>query len=64
MKPSWDDAPEWAQWLAMDSDGTWYWYDSAPLIEYASDNLWTPTGARYEEAYIPIEWRNSSECRP
>ncbi|XQA74642.1 hypothetical protein ACM9XA_03635 [Xanthomonas sacchari] len=29
-KPSWDDAPDWAQWLAMDADGQWYWYESKP----------------------------------
>ena len=31
MKPSWDDAPEWAQWLAMDEDGRWWWYEEKPL---------------------------------
>jgi hypothetical protein len=30
MKPDWKDAPEWANWLAMDEDGDWYWYSSAP----------------------------------
>ena len=29
-KPSWEDAPEWAQWLAMDDDGEWYWYEEQP----------------------------------
>ena len=29
-KPSWEDAPEWAQWLAMDDDGEWYWYEEKP----------------------------------
>lgn len=24
MKPSWDDAPEWANWLCKDH-GEWYW---------------------------------------
>jgi hypothetical protein len=27
MKPSWNDAPKWAKWLAMDQDGTWCWYE-------------------------------------
>lgn len=30
MKPDWKDAPEWAQWLAMDSSGLWYWHESEP----------------------------------
>lgn len=30
MKPSWDDAPEWANWLAMDGDGLWSWWEIKP----------------------------------
>jgi hypothetical protein len=29
-KPSWDDAPDWAEWLAQDSDGRWVWYGLKP----------------------------------
>ena len=32
-KPGWADAPEWAEWLAMDRDGSWYWYSSQPMAE-------------------------------
>jgi len=28
--PSWDDAPEWAQWRAQDENGAWYWYEMEP----------------------------------
>lgn len=31
--PDWKDAPEWAQWLAQDSDGEWYWFACEPSIE-------------------------------
>lgn len=24
--PSWDDAPEWAEYLSQDKSGQWYWY--------------------------------------
>lgn len=34
MKPDWDDAPEWAQWLAQDPDGVWYWTEREPLTRY------------------------------
>lgn len=29
--PDWKDAPEWAQWLACDADGTWYWFEDRPI---------------------------------
>jgi hypothetical protein len=29
-KPSWSDAPKWANYLAMDGDGRWYWYEREP----------------------------------
>ena len=29
-KPEWKDAPDWAQWLAMDANGDWYWYELEP----------------------------------
>lgn len=40
MKPDWDDAPKWAKWLAMDSDGDWYWYESSPTWDYV-DSQWS-----------------------
>lgn len=35
-KPDWKDAPEWAQWLAMDENGVWYWYACQP--EFIGDD--------------------------
>ena len=32
MKPSWSDAPEWANWLAMDENNEWFWYKSEPIM--------------------------------
>ena len=26
-KPSWKDAPEWANWLARNDDGWWFWHE-------------------------------------
>lgn len=31
-KPRWADAPAWANWLAQDSTGIWYWYAVMPTI--------------------------------
>jgi len=30
MKPDWKDAPAWAQFVAMDSNGEWYWHEHKP----------------------------------
>jgi len=30
MIPSWKDAPEWANWLAQDEDGSWWWFEVKP----------------------------------
>lgn len=29
-KPNWKDAPAWAQWLSMDGDGLWSWWEIKP----------------------------------
>ena len=30
--PDWKDAPEWAQWLAMEAGGGWYWFENEPEL--------------------------------
>ena len=42
MKPDWKDAPEWANWLAMDDFGAWCWHEEKPWWrhdEWVSDGL-------------------------
>jgi hypothetical protein len=46
MKPDWKDAPEWANWLAMDEDGEWFWRESKPTV--ATDCFYP--GARWDLA--------------
>ena len=43
MKPKWKDAPEWAEYLAMDKDCTWWWFANKP---YISDNIWDSVRGR------------------
>lgn len=38
-KPSWQDAPEWAEWLAQDSDGRWTWFE-AEIEAVEEDDEW------------------------
>lgn len=70
MKPDWKDAPEWAQWLAQDSDGDWWWYAVEPLVVTEESGMghevqhsWSPQfGTQCEVAghsqfELPIEER-------
>ena len=31
-QPDWSQAPEWAQWVAMERDGEWNWYECEPTM--------------------------------
>lgn len=74
IKPSWDNAPEWANWLAMDADGTWYWYNVKPIKD---DDCWfiDDAGCVYssivlqsdkviENNAIIFNWKQTLEHRP
>jgi len=50
-KPKWEDAPEWANYLAMDSDGAWFWFEKKP---YFRDGLWF---SAYKHMVCDIEKR-------
>ncbi len=43
VKPSWKDAPEWANYLARDLDGTWVWFEDKPTVEMGS-GCWVSDG--------------------
>lgn len=63
MKPDWKDAPEWANYLAKDANGVWFWYATRPLIE-GSDSVWS-YGGTYKRACVPDgSWKDSLERRP
>ena len=69
--PQWKDAPEDANWLAMDSNGIWCWYVFEPYIGYEH---WMPSAedsAVGDNFYIAecdfkghIDWRETLEPRP
>ena len=31
-KPDWKDAPGWADHLAQDASGAWYWFENEPKL--------------------------------
>lgn len=62
-KPSWDDAPEWAQWLAQSPTGEWRWCARKPEQTAVG---WYHTG-RTDSAMksgINNYWRETLERRP
>lgn len=59
-KPSWKDSPEWAQYLAMDSSGAWFWYENKPMCGCDS---WVSKG-RLEYHGYSVDWEDSLEQRP
>lgn len=69
-RPSWDSAPEWAQWLAMDENGVWHWYEKEPeIVDFVWDIAGREThmlddGYRVERAFDNPEWKDSLESRP
>lgn len=55
MKPDWKDAPEWANWLAMNDDGEWYWFEEKPTFDFGEwlafdDGVWMENDGRVSRA--------------
>jgi hypothetical protein len=51
MKPEWKDAPEWANWLAMDGDGIWVWFQDRPEWEPSANAWWLSADSDDDSAY-------------
>lgn len=61
--PDWSDAPSWAEWLAQDSDGWWYWYEVKPRILHL---CWIVMGGKHISAKKSIQgdnWKNTLQKR-
>ena len=59
-RPDWADAPSWAKYLAMDSDGCWGWYSKKPT-KY--QNCFWDLDDKRANAYCP-KWETTLESRP
>jgi hypothetical protein len=58
----WGTAPDWAEWLAQDSSGGWYWYDTEPKLD---DKMWyIQDGSALADERNAPNWRNSLQRRP
>lgn len=71
-KPSWDDAPEWAEWLAQDYDGDWWWYECPIEVDDLDEEEWVEehgvdgrlvraTSGAHPNGH---DWRETLEQRP
>lgn len=58
-KPEWVSAPEWANYIAMDRDGQWFWFENEPKVDLV-ERIFRPNGGRSEKAY---HWTESTERR-
>lgn len=65
-KPSWADAPEWANWLAKNSTGEWAWYETKPSREMGDiSTKWAvPANSKRRVAFDNTDWKDSLESRP
>lgn len=58
-KPCWEDAPDWANYIAMDRSQVWYWHETEPTY---TDGCWSSDG-KIKEASSSLS-KNSLEIRP
>jgi hypothetical protein len=71
-KPSWDDAPEWAEALALDKqDKVWVWYGGVKIEVLEDEQQWLFTGDEFwnferSGHFEPTHkgWKKSMETRP
>lgn len=61
-KPDWKDAPEWAQYLAQDGHGAWYWYRDLPKPPGDKGVCWFCESGDFLAAHI-TGWRESLDSR-
>ena len=62
MKPKWSEAPEWANFLAMDADGKWWWFRNKPIV---GDSQWVcqPNNMVSRAGLTDNGWRDTCEQR-
>ena len=65
IAPSWNDAPEWAQWLAKSINGVWVWFEKRPRP--FADKYWLFSGGKTKDYFMgkkTTNWRNTLQQRP
>lgn len=61
----WSRAPNWAEWVAMDKDGRWHWYEDEPRPGDASwiTNLKRVSEVGFEVATMEDDWTRTLSSR-
>lgn len=70
-KPEWKDAPDWANWMAQDMDGEWWWYEMKPKlrlgfkawVETSGHGKIDPASERGTSGEVQ-NWKDTLEPRP
>ena len=60
----WDNAPDWAQWVATDSDGAVWFYEEKPVAEFAAWIVMTGKEKFARDRGDFTAWRESLQRRP
>lgn len=65
MKPDWDHAPDWANYLAQNASGNWHWFQEKPVwingLHWLPKDFYKGNIARAYETICPSQ---SLEERP
>lgn len=62
MKPDWKDAPEWANYVAMDRFGYWYWYELKPFL--SAFDWHRQENSKVKAFKQMVDWKDTLERRP
>lgn len=60
-EPKWKDAPEWANYRAMDKDGSWWFYEKEPTSSY---KVWCSPLGKIENIPLYNNWKSTLEKKP
>ena len=61
QRESWDDAPEWVQWGAVDEDGRSFYFTEKPI---AGESHWYCSANALAFERKTLDWQTSLEKRP
>ncbi len=63
LKPNWDNAPDWANYWAVDGDGVAWWYEIKPQHN-EGDNGWIGDGVLSGADSTCESWKETLQPRP